>query len=241
MDHAGDVRLHSTPFTVADPSRRDADAARRRAQHDAAVEARQRLFMAHITASNPDSWLYTGASMMRASLAVQRQLLIDARTAVTAKRAGGRLIRPLRARVHKPAVLLAALGLENALKGAIVARSPLLPSGGKLCGSIRPGLATGQNLAQLARQAGVKAVNAEETHALEAGHLDIEDPGRFWPAYRALFLRAVDAAARAVWDRHEDLQRTPRKAYAAEEVATHRMFIEGVYSPASGEEALDLF
>src|SRR5579883_2898760 len=114
MDHAGDVRLHAGSLAVAE-QRADGGAARRRAEHDSAVETRQRLFMFHITASNPDNWLYMGASMMRASLAVQRQLQVDARTTRTAERARGRLVRPLRARLHKPAVLLAALGLENAL------------------------------------------------------------------------------------------------------------------------------
>jgi hypothetical protein len=242
---------------VAIHSRREADDARRRASRDAAIEARQRLFMFHLEANNPDAWLYKGATLMRASLAVRRQLQLDALTARTARQAAGRLSQPYRARLHLPAVLLAALAVEDALKGAIVARSPLLPPDGKVRGSV-PVMATGHDLVQLARHAKVKPANEVESEALESGRHCIEERGRYpvalnvesdtvasprdlCPAYRALFLRAVDTAARAVWKRTEDLRSVPCSAYAAEEVAVYRMFIEGVYAPAAGEEVLDLF
>lgn len=233
MDHAGDTRIHSTSLGVAVHPRPAGGEARRRAERDAGVEARQRLFMSHLQASNPDRWLYKGATLMRASLAVQRQLHLDTLTTRTARQAAGRLTRPYRARLHLPAVLLAALAVEHALKGAIVARS---------------GMPAGHDLVQLAREARIKPATEVEAEALEAGkrHLEpstdtVDCATELCPAYRALFLRAVDAAARATWERTEDLQRVSRSAYAAEEVAVHRMFIEGVYAPAAGEEGLDLF
>jgi hypothetical protein len=261
MDHAGDTRIQSTSLAAAVHSGRSADEARQRATQDAAVEARQRLFMFHFRANNPDSWLYKGATLMRASLAVQRQLQLDALTARTARQAAGHLSQPYRARLHMPAVLLAALAVEDALKGAIVARSPLLPSDGSLRGHV-PGIATGHDLVQLARHAKVKPANDIEADALDSGRRYIEELGRYpvalnversassdtvtsprdlCPAYRALFLRAVNAAARAVWERTEDQRSVSRAAYAAEEVAVYRMFIEGVYAPSEGEEGLDLF
>jgi hypothetical protein len=248
MDHAADTRLYSTPVALAVHSGHDADGARRRAANDADIEARQRLFIFHIEASNPDVWLHKGATLMRASLAVQRQLHLDALTARTARQAAGHLSLPHRARLHLPAVLLAALAVEDALKGAIVARSPLLPPDRKLRGSV-PSEAAGHDLVQLARHAKVKAATEVEGEALESGRLYIEQLGRRYPvprndlcpAYRALFLRAVDAAARAVWERTEDLKRVSLRAHAAEEVAVYRMFIEGVYAPSAGEEGLDLF
>jgi hypothetical protein len=198
-----------------------------------AIEARQRLFMSRIEATNPDVWLYKGATLVRASLAVQRQVRLDALTARTARQAAGRLSRPYRARLQLPAVLLAALGVENALNGAIVARG---------------GTATGHDLMQLARRAGVKPATQAEGEALESGRPCIEDlavspasANDLCAAYRALFLRAVDAAARAVWIRTEEPRSVSRSAYAAEEVAVYRMFIDGVYAPAAGEEGLDLF
>ena len=233
MDHAGDIRIHSTSSAVAVHPGREAEEARRRAAHDAAVEARQRLFMTRIEATNPDGWLYKGATLMRASLAVQRQLRLDALTARTARQAAGRVTRPYRARLHLPAALLAALAVEHALKGAIVAKS---------------GVAEGHDLVQLARRAGVKPASDVEVEALESGVRIIEDlgaspasPGDLCRAYRALFLRAVDAAARAVWERTENLRTASRRDYASEEVAVYRMFIEGIYGPAAGEEGLDLF
>jgi hypothetical protein len=239
MDHAVDTRIHSTSVAVTVHSRRGADEARRRA-HDAAIEARQRLFIVQLEASNPDGWLYKGATLMRASLAVQRQRRLDALTARTARQAAGRLSQPYRARLHLPAVLLAALAVEDALKGAIVARSALRRS--------VPGMGAGHDFVQLARHAKVKPANEVEAEALESGRHYIEQrscdpvsPRDLCPAYRALFLRAVDVAARAVWERTADLKSVSCNAYAAEEVAVYRMFIEGVYAPAAGEEALDLF
>lgn len=233
MDHAGDTRIHSTSLAVAVHSGRDAEEARRRAAHDAAVEARQRLFMSRVEASNPDAWLYKGATLMRACLAVQRQVHLDRLTARTARQSAGRLSRPYRARLQLPAVLLAALALESALKGAIVARG---------------GVATGHDLERLARRARVEPATQAEIEALESGKRCIEELGGsaasgtdLCAAYRALFLRAVDAAARATWKRTEHLRSVSRRAYATEEVAVYRMFVEGVYAPTPGEEGLDLF
>jgi hypothetical protein len=233
MDQAADIRIHSTSAAFAVHSGRDAHEARRRASHDAALEARQRLFISRVEALTPDVWLYKGATLMRASLAVQRQLRLDALTARTAHQAAGRVTRPYRARLHMPAALLAALAVEHALKGAIVAKS---------------GLATGHGLVQLARLAGVKPATEVEVDALESGGHFTEELGGspssardLCPAYRALFLRAVDAAARATWERTEELRNVSRRDHAAEEVAVYRMFIEGVYAPAADEEALDLF
>lgn len=233
MDHAGDTRIHTTAVSVALHSRLDADDVRRRAARDAAIEERQRLFMAQFEAKNPDGWLYKGATLMRASLAVQRQLQLDGLTVRTAREAEGRLSRPYRARLHLPALMLAAMAVEHALKGAIVAGA---------------GVAAGHDLVHLARAARVKPASESEAEALERGRLYIEEMEHdaasargLCPAYRALFLRAVDAAARAVWNRTEHLQRVRRSEYAAEEVAVYRMFVEGVYAPAAGEEGLDLF
>jgi HEPN domain-containing protein len=233
MDHAADTRVHSTSMSVALHSRLDADDVRRRAAHDAAIEERQRLFMSQFEATNADGWLYKGAALMRASLAVQRQLQLDGLTARTAREAAGWLTRPYRARLHLPALMLAAMAVEHALKGAIVAAA---------------GGATGHDLVQLARRAKVKPASEMEAEALERGRLYIEELVQdathardLCPAYRALFLRAVDAAARAVWERNEHLQGVRRGEYAAEEVAVYRMFVEGVYAPAEGEEGLDLF
>jgi hypothetical protein len=189
--------------------------------------------MMQFEAKNPDGWLYKGATLMRASLAVQRQMQLDVLTARTARLGAGRLSRPYRARLHLPASMLAALGIEHALKGAIVARS---------------GVAAGHDLEELARRARVKPANEVEVEALERGRVYIEEMVQdaasvrdLGPAYRALFLRAVDRAARAVWNRTEHLQGISLGAYAAEEVAVYRMFIEGVYAPKAGEEVLDLF
>ncbi|HEX8790921.1 MAG TPA: hypothetical protein VF765_08200 [Polyangiaceae bacterium] len=189
--------------------------------------------MLQFEAKNPDGRLYKGATLMRASLAVRRQLQLDALTARTARQAEGRLTRPYRARLHRPAVMLAAMAVEYALKGAIVARG---------------GLATGHDLVVLARRARVKPATEMEAEALENGRLVIEEmegggasTRDLCAAYRALFLRAVNAAARAVWNRAEHLQGVTCSAYAAEEVAVYRMFVEGVYAPAAGEEGLDLF
>jgi HEPN domain-containing protein len=233
MDHAGDTRIHSTSMSVALHSRLDADDARRRAARDAAIDERQRLFMSQFEAKNPDGWLYKGATLMRASLAVQRQLQLDGLTARTARQAQGRLTRPYRARLHLPALMLAAMAVEHALKGAIVA-------GG--------GAAMGHDLVRLAREARVKPTSEGEIEALEKGGLYIEEMVRdaasarsLCDAYRALYLRGVDAAARAVWNRNEHLQGVRRSVYAAEEVAVYRMFVEGVYAPTAGEEGLDLF
>ena len=233
MDHAGDTRIHSTSVAVGLHSRPAGDPARQRAKRDAAIEERQRLFMMQFEAKNPDGWLYKGATLMRASVAVQRQLQLDGLTARTARLGAGRLSRPYRARLHLPALMLAALGIEHALKGAIVARS---------------GVATGHDLEELARRAKVRPANEVEAEALERGRLYIEemvqDAASFrdlCPAYRALFLCAVDRAARAVWNRTEHLQAVSLREYAAEEVAVYRMFIEGVYAPKAGEEVLDLF
>jgi hypothetical protein len=233
MDHAGDTRIHSTSVAFAVHSRPAGDPARQRAKRDAAIEERQRLFMMQLEAKNPDGWLYKGATLMRASLAVQRQLQLDGLTAQTARLAAGRLSRPYRARLHLPALMLAALGIEHALKGAIVARS---------------GVTAGHDLEELARRAKVKPATEAEAEALERGRLYIEEVVQdaasardLCPAYRALFLRAVDRAARAVWNRTEHLQSVSLGEYAAEEVAVYRMFIEGVYAPSAGEEVLDLF
>src|SRR5262249_46952086 len=139
-------------------------------------------------------------------------------TARTARLGAGRLSRPYRARLHLPALMLAALGIEHALKGAIVARS---------------GVAAGHDLEELARRAKVRPANEVEAEALERGRLYIEEMVQdaasvrdLCPAYRALFLRAVDRAARAVWNRTEHLQGVSLREYAAEEVAVYRMFIE---------------
>jgi len=233
MDHAGDTRIHSTSVAVAVHSRPAGDQTRRRAVRDAAIEERQRIFMMQFEAKNPDGWLYKGATLMRASVAVQRQLQLDGLTARTARLGAGRLSRPYRARLHLPALMLAALGIEHALKGAIVARS---------------GVGEGHDLEELARRARVKPANEVEAEALERGRLYIEEMVQdaasvrdLCPAYRALFLRAVDRAARAVWNRTEHLQGVSLGEYAAEEVAVYRMFIEGVYAPKAGEEVLDLF
>lgn len=233
MDHAGDTRIHSTSVAVAVHSVSEGHEVRRRAARDAAVEERQRLFMLQFEAKNPDGWLYKGATLLRASLAVQRQLELDGLTARTARQAGDRLSRPYRARLQLPALMLAALAVEHVLKGAIVARG---------------GAATGHDLVQLARSAKVKPANEGEAEALERGRLYIEEMVQdgasargLCPAYRALFLRAVNSAARALWNRTEHLQRVSRAEYAAEEVGVYRMFVEGVYAPTAGEEGLDLF
>jgi hypothetical protein len=233
MDHAGDTRIHSTSVAVAVHSRSAGDQARQRAARDAAIEERQRLFMMQFEAKNPDGWLYKGATLMRASLAVQRQMQLDALTARTARLSADRLSRPYRARLQLPSLMLAALGIEHALKGAIVARS---------------GVAAGHDLEELARRAKVKPATEVEAEALERGRLYIEEMVQdaasardLCAAYRALFLRAVDRAARAVWNRTEHLQGVSLGEYAAEEVAVYRMFIDGVYAPAAGEEVLDLF
>lgn len=228
---------------------------------DDAIDARKRLFMFTVLANNPNGWLFSGCSLMRASLAVQRQLALDAKTTETARRARGLVRRPIRARLHMPAVFMAALAVENALKGAIVARTSRFPEDGKLRPTVL-GMATGHDLVHLARHARVSAKSLSEERALASGRLYIEafgrypvaldvdrhpandvvtDPSVLCPAYQVLFLTAVDVAARAMWRRNESFQTMSKRSYAAQEVALHRSYIAGVYGSAIGEEGLDLF
>ena len=203
-------------------------------------------------------WLFTAASLMRGAHAVLRQVEVDARARQITSRSG--VVRRLpRARLHQPAVFLAALAVENALKGAIVARG-LVPKPPEGLLTELPGLLKHHDLAELAKHAKVKPTDEHEREALANGELYVMALGRYHitrklsdypdklvtdpfvlvPAYRRLYLGAVETVAREECTR-QSYDRATRRLYVARVRPGVEAITGGVYHASEDESLRDVF
>lgn len=158
---------------------------------------------------SPFNWLLVGAKLLRASRAVLKRLEDDASRIFANRYAAG---------VGPPAVMLAAMGCENALKALCVARRPI-PVVSKL-----PKWLQGHDLEALAAKAQYRAASAAERDAIRDGEHFITWAGRY-PAtkdadqqpgrhgyrtpglsatYAAIYLSCAEAVCSETWDPVDD-------------------------------------
>jgi hypothetical protein len=195
-------------------------------------------------ANNGHLWFDKGVSLLRASRAIMRQVKVD-----QAKGLGDTFLLNRRppdyAKITLPALFLAALAVENGLKGAIVANCGVV-KGGKL-----PNVLTGHNLATLAKDAHVNPVGDEERNALDEGQRIIESMGRYpvpkhsglwtthssvdvdavWLAFWNLVFRAAEVEARGYHGRWASLQARPVDDYVRERLRWLQTQAGGIPQP----------
>ena len=116
-----------------------------------------------LTASCPMSWRMKAEELRRAADVLWHVFLMDMKdvqefSEIARSDPDPRRQLPYRPSVVDPFMLLAGLGIENALKGFLVARRPECVSRGKLRGKI----ITSHDLVRLAREAGVTLSDDEE-------------------------------------------------------------------------------
>jgi|HubBroStandDraft_6_1064221.scaffolds.fasta_scaffold513620_1 hypothetical protein len=165
---------------------------------------------------SPHQWLWAGASLIRASRAVMRQLDLDS-AAIMASQPGGPPITH-RSPVAAQAMMLAAMACEDALKALMLAKDP------KLVGATTyelPNLMKGaHDLCELATRALYIPADDDQRAALKEGGFFITWVGRYptmtaaednpagfqfhapslHAAYEAIFMSCADQVARLTRD-----------------------------------------
>jgi hypothetical protein len=211
-----------------------------------------------------DSWLTSGASLLRASHAVMRQCLVDGsqlKATVQNWKPGDEDLPSSPASLHLEVLLLAAFALENALKAVIAATLVLSPPPNPPSGELPPDLKSkGHDLLDLAARVSIAPNDNHEEEALKRGQnftewlgryptpvahdehhsgLDIPDLRVPLAAYERLFFRCVEAVARLTCQRfrngtHKD--KDPEEL-AAEERARYERAASAVDPLPPGTDA----